>query len=138
MNRTSTAIILALVILLSGCAQKREVIVRESGRADTLRITVAKRDSIFIHDSTATDTRREGDTIRIRETRWRTKYIERTRIDTVYQSARDTVTLVHESVTEVEKEKPLNWMHRGLMAVGAVALCIVALLVIRKLPGSPA
>jgi hypothetical protein len=46
------------------------------------------------------------------------------------------VTLVHESVTEVEK-KP-NWVQRGLMAVGAVALCIVALLVIRKLPGSPA
>jgi hypothetical protein len=138
MNRTSSSIILALVILLSGCAQKREVIVRESGRADTLRITVAKRDSIFIHDSTATDTSRDGDTIRIRETRWRTKYIERTRTDTVYQSARDTVTLVHESVTEVEKEKPMNWMHRGLMAVGAVALCIVALLVIRKLPGSPA
>lgn len=135
MNRTSTAIILALVILLSGCAQKREVIVRESGRADTLRITVAKRDSIFIHDSTATDTRREGDTIRIRETRWRTKYIERTRKDTVYQSVRDTVTLVHETMTEVEKQ-PTAWQ-RVLMAVGAVALCIVALLAIRKLPGSP-
>ena len=136
MNRTSAAIILALVILLSGCAQKREVIVRESGRADTLRITVAKRDSVFIHDSTATDTRREGDTIRIRETRWRTKYIERTRTDTVYQAKRDTVTLIHESVTEVEKQ-PTAWQ-RVLMAVGAVALCIVALLVIRKLPGSPA
>lgn len=136
MNRTSAAIILAIVILLSGCAQKREVIVRESGRADTLRITVAKRDSVFIHDSTATDTRREGDTIRIRETRWRTKYIERTRTDTVYQAKRDTVTLVHESVTEVEKQ-PTAWQ-RVLMAVGAVALCIVALLVIRKLPGSPA
>lgn len=135
MNRTSTAIILALVILLSGCAQKREAIVRESGRADTLRITVAKRDSIFIHDSTATDTRREGDTIRIRETRWRTKYIERTRKDTVYQSVRDTVTLVHETMTEVEKQ-PTAWQ-RVLMAVGAVALCIVALLAIRKLPGSP-
>lgn len=136
MNRTSAAIILALVILLSGCAQKREVIVRESGRADTLRITVAKRDSIFIHDSVATDTRHEGDTIRIRETRWRTKYIERTRTDTVYQASRDTVTLVHETMTEVDKH-PTAWQ-RVLMAVGAVALCIVALLVIRKLPGSPA
>ena len=136
MNRTSAAIILAIVILLSGCAQKREVIVRESGRADTLRITVAKRDSVFIHDSTATDTRRDGDTIRIRETRWRTKYIERTRTDTVYQAKRDTVTLIHESVTEVEKQ-PTAWQ-RVLMAVGAVALCIVAMLVIRKLPGSPA
>jgi len=101
-----------------------------------LRITVAKRDSVFIHDSVATDTRHEGDTIRIRETRWRTKYIERTRTDTVYQAKRDTVTLIHESVTEVEKQ-PTAWQ-RVLMAVGAVALCIVALLAIRKLPGNPA
>lgn len=135
MNRPSSAIILALVILLSGCAQKRGIIVRESGRADTLREIVTKRDSIFIHDSTATDTRREGDTVRIRETRWRTKYIERIRTDTVYQSKRDTVKLVHETMTEVEKQ--LTAWQRVLMAVGAVALCIVALLAIRKLPGSP-
>lgn len=127
MNRTSSSIILALVILLSGCAQKREVIVMESGRADTLRITVEKRDSIFIHDSIKVT--EKGDTVRIEK--WHTKYVEKQVHDTTYVAKTDSIPVPYEVIKEVPRK--VSKTERALMIAGILSMMAVIVFVAWKM-----
>lgn len=123
-----TFLILAVALMLafSGCTTKRYIPV-EHHTTDTLRITQHHRDSIYLHDSIRVS--EKGDTIRIE--RWRTRYIERTSHDTIYQSKHDTIPQPY----PVEKLVPaeLSWWQQarihlanillaGLLIVGIILL----------------
>lgn len=81
-------------LLLTSCANRGQTntyyddIRRENKKIHRLDHT--QRDTIYIHDSVATLVR--GDTIRIE--RWRNRYVERLRVDTIYDFQRDTISLV--------------------------------------------
>ena len=106
---------IALMLAFSGCTTKRYIPV-EHHTTDTLRITQHHRDSIYLHDSIRVS--EKGDTIRIE--RWRTRYIERTTHDTLYQAKHDTIPQPYPVEKLVERKR--STMEWGLIIVGIVAL----------------
>lgn len=110
-------------LLLASCARTVYVPAEASkARADTLRITVAKADSVYLRDSVAVVQR--GDTVY--HTVWRDRYRWRLRTDTVYKSATDTVRA---SVPYPVERKLTRWERAKqdyggtAMAVAAAAVC---------------
>ena len=121
-------IILRLIVLLSLCgckAQERVVVVTES-HTDTTYITQLQRDSIWLHDSISV--REKGDTVWME--RWHTKYIEKTRTDTLYRAKTDSVPVPY----TVEK-KLTRWQQAkqdyGGGAMGILA-CLIVLFILRQ------
>ena len=106
---------IALMLAFSGCTTTRYVPV-EHHTTDTVYQSKLHRDSIYLHDSIRVS--EKGDTIRIE--RWRTRYIERTTHDTLYQAKHDTIPQPY----PVEKLGPRerSKVECGLIIVGIVAL----------------
>lgn len=120
MKRISFAM-MVVALLLQGCRTPAPTIV-ERVRTDTVRLTTERRDSVWLHDSVFFAL--TGDTVRIE--RWRTKYVERMRVDTVYRAHVDSVPMPYEVVKEVERR--LSWWQRLRIWLGsAVLLGLVAL-----------
>lgn len=124
-RRNLTVIIIALVVLwalltLTGCTTTKIVEV-EKVRTDTTHITKQQRDSIWLHDSLYIREYQRGDTVYLERTKWLTKYIERTKTDTLYRSKTDTVYV---SKT-IEKQTPKNWWDSWRIYLGNI--CLVAL-----------
>ena len=126
MRRRHTIIILAVaVVLLAGCKTKERVVSVEHQTTDTLWQTQVQRDSIYIIDSTYIYEWTDGDTVHITRDRWKTRYVERVKRDTVYRSKTDTVSVAYETVREVPRR--LTWWQQVRMALGTVALMGAAL-----------
>lgn len=125
------AIIAALLIcaLLGSCTTTKYVPVPEY-HTDTVRISQNTHDSIYVHDSTYI--KEKGDTMLIE--RWHTKWRDRWRTDTIYQSKRDSIPYPVEVTKEVPAE--LTWWQRTQMYAGDVLLLLlvvgVAVWVIRR------
>lgn len=107
-------VILALMALM-GC-KTVEVQTVERVRTDTLRQMVVQRDSIYLHDSTFV--RVAGDTILME--RWHTRWRDRLRTDTVYQSRVDSVPKPYPVIKEVPAD--LSWWQRTRMFIGSAVL----------------
>lgn len=110
--------IFSAVVLLQGCRTPAPVIV-ERVRTDTVRLLTERRDSIWLHDSVFFAL--TGDTVRIE--RWRTKYVECVRTDTVYRSRVDSVPVAYPVEKFVEKE--LSWWQRLKMTLGVVFMGVL-------------
>lgn len=110
-----------IVILLSGCATKRETLtdIRIVERRDTLREVVERVDSVFIRDSVSVMQR--GDTI-FKE-RWRVEYRDRWRDRDKEVIVERTDTII--KMQRVEVEKRLTGWQRFKQRVGGVAIVLL-------------
>lgn len=119
------AILLTLgtITLLVGCTTTKYVTVPET-HTDTVMIMKQQRDSIWMHDSI--HVWQGSDTVRIE--RWHTKYIDRLRTDTLYQSRVDSVPVPY----TVEKQVPaqLTAWQKFRIGIGNFVIIAVLLLVI--------
>lgn len=106
---------IAISALLTGCKTVEYVPVIEH-RTDTTFITKWQRDSVWLHDSIRIA--EKGDSIIIE--RWHTKYMEKLRYDTLYQSKTDSIPVPY-PVTEYV-EKSLSWWQRTQMYAGDLLL----------------
>lgn len=116
MARGSFSMVLASLLLCS-CGSIRFVPI-ERVRTDTTYLTRVRHDSIYVRDSIYV--LQKGDTVTKTVERWR--YLYRDRVDTLYKSMTDTVT-----VHDVEyRDKPERWYETGFRRLGQ--LCALALL----------
>lgn len=106
-------IALAAVILLSGCKTTKVVTV-EKVRTDTFMQSRTLRDSIWLHDSVLV--KAVGDTVTIE--RWHTRFRDRLKMDTVYQSKTDTVVVYKEIVKDVTS--PITIAERSRMLFACI------------------
>ena len=117
---------IALMLAFSGCTTTKYVPV-EHHTTDTVYQSKLHRDSIYLHDSIRVS--EKGDTISIE--RWRTRYIERTTHDTLYQAKHDTIPQPYPVEKLVPRERSkVEW---GLIIVGIVALMGIIVWIALKL-----
>ena len=116
---------LLAVWLLGSCTTTKYVTVPEL-HTDTLRVTQHSRDSIYVHDSIWVSEQQRGDTILLTTTKWLTKYIERLRHDTIYQSKTDSVPQPYP--VEVKVPADLTWWQQLRLHVGDIALAVLGIL----------
>lgn len=118
-------IIIAMVLVLSGCKTRTAVVTVPEVRTDTLIITKSQRDSIWLHDSIHVSEKTENDTVWLEVKKWHTKYIETRTRDTIYISTHDTIPHPYpvEVIKEVERE--LTWWQKTKMWVGGIAMLLL-------------
>lgn len=104
--------------LLCGCKAK-EVVTVEKTRTDTLLWYSNIRDSVVVKDSVVI--REKGDTVFVM--RWRDRYRDKWRIDTIYKSRVDSVHIPYPVVKMVEKE--LSMWQKIRMHAGEALLAIL-------------
>ena len=112
---------LFMLSLIAGCKSHERVVVVETVRADTLRLSHNIRDSVWLHDSIYI--RDKGDTMFIE--RWHTRWRDRTVHDTTYVSKTDSVPVPYP--VEVKVPRELSWWQRLRMHAGGVALSLLAI-----------
>ena len=112
---------LFMLSLIAGCKSHERVVVVETVRADTLRLSRNIRDSVWLHDSIYI--RDKGDTMWIE--RWHTRWRDRTVHDTAYVSKTDSVPVPYP--VEVKVPRELSWWQRLRMHAGGVALSLLAI-----------
>lgn len=114
--------ILAMLLcaLLGSCKTRERIVTIETVRTDTTYITRHERDSIHVHDSTHVSEKQRGDTIFVEVSRWRTKFAERLKHDTLFIARHDTVPRPYPVIQEVPA--PLTWWQQTLQHIGLSAL----------------
>ena len=112
---------LFILSLIAGCKSHERMVVLETVRADTLRLSHNIRDSVWLHDSIYI--RDKGDTMFIE--RWHTRWRDRTVHDTAYVSKTDSVPVPYP--VEVKVPRELSWWQRLRMHAGGVALSLLAI-----------
>ncbi len=110
-----------MLSLIEGCKSHERVVVVETVRADTLRLSHNIRDSVWLHDSIYI--RDKGDTMWIE--RWHTRWRDRTVHDTTYVSKTDSVHVPYP--VEVKVPRELSRWQRLRMHAGGVALSLIAI-----------
>ena len=110
-----------MLSLIAGCKSHERVVVVETVRADTLRLSHNIRDSVWLHDSIFI--RDRGDTMFIE--RWHTRWRDRTVHDTTYVSKTDSVPVPYP--VEVKVPRELSWWQRLRMHAGGIALSLLAI-----------
>lgn len=116
-------ILMAVVALLAGCKTREHIVTIETVRTDTTYITRHERDSIHVHDSTNVSEKQHGDTIFVEVSRWRTKFVERLKHDTIFIARHDTVPSPYPVIQEVPA--PLTWWQQTLHRIGLAALAVL-------------
>jgi len=118
------AIVFAVLLgwLLMGCTTTKYVPMPEYHN-DTTYITKQQHDSIWLHDSTYIHDR--GDTVLIE--RWRTKYVEHAKTDTLYTHITDSVTVPYPMPATLSRWQRFCCDYGKLM-VGATAAMLLALI----------
>lgn len=119
----ATLVAIGICALLGSCATRRTVENNSHRQTDTLKTTVAIRDSIHVLDSVYLHEYSRGETIFVERTRWLTRYRDRHTTDTLYRSRTDTVTQVLQTVQEVPGQPTL--FQRCRMAMGDVLITIL-------------
>lgn len=122
---SNVALFATIAMLAVGCKTKTVTVTVPKVRTDTLIITKAKRDSIWLHDSIHVSEKTKGDTVFIEVEKWHDKYIETRTHDTIYISNHDTIPMPYpvEVIKEVEKE--LTWWQKVLMFAGSLMLAML-------------
>jgi hypothetical protein len=116
------AAIVVMAAMFAGCTTTQYVPVPEY-HTDTTYITKQQRDSIWLRDSTYIHDR--GDTVLIE--RWRTKYVERMRIDTLFFHNVDSVAVPYPVPATLSQWQQFCCDYGKLM-VGATAAMLLALI----------
>lgn len=119
----SLAALAMMLLMLSSCSPKTVYVPTVTIRTDTLYRTALRVDSVIFRDSVAVIQR--GDTVYL--TKYRDRFRYRECIDTVYQSATDSVRIrvpypVERPLTQWERTK----MELGGWAFGALIVAVVA------------
>ena len=125
-------IALLVVGWLTSCTTTRVVTV-ERVKNDTTYITKQQRDSIWLHDSTYIHDR--GDTVLIE--RWRTKYVEHMRIDTLYFNKIDSVAVPYPVPATLSRWQQFCCDYGKLMVGATVAMLLALIFVIVRRIRSP-
>lgn len=117
----SVILIAAIVAALTGCSTTKKMVVEkpvvvEKTRHDTLVQTRLRVDTCIMKDSVVV-TEQGTD-------RWRTKYVLRVRVDTIFKSRVDTVPKVVPVKIETTREVPrrLKWWQVALQWLGGLSL----------------
>jgi hypothetical protein len=123
------AIVFAVLLgwLLMGCTTTKYVpIYRHT--TDTVRITQHHRDSIYLSDSIYVSDFVRDDTVYKTIDRWHTRYVERTRTDTLYQARTDSIPLPY----PVEKKVPaqLTWWQQTRLHLANIMLYMLAVVAV--------
>jgi hypothetical protein len=116
------AAIVVMAAMFAGCTTTQYVPVPEY-HTDTTYITKQQRDSIWLHDSTYIHDR--GDTVLIE--RWRTKYVEHAKTDTLYTHITDSVAVPYPVPATLSRWQRFCCDYGKLM-VGATAAMLLALI----------
>ena len=119
--------ILMLLCLLFGSCTTTKYVPVETTRTDTLYISRAERDSIYLHDSIHVTEQQRGDTLYIMHDRWHTQYRDRLQHDTIYHTRRDTIPQPYEVIREVKVDKPLTWWQQLRIHTGGIAIWLILL-----------
>ena len=114
--------VLLLIALLTNCTATKYVEV-EKVRVDTTYITKWQKDSVWLHDSI--HVKEKGDTVLIE--RWRTKYVERMRTDTLFFHNVDSVAVPYPVPATLSRWQQFCCDYGKLM-VGATAAMLLALI----------
>jgi hypothetical protein len=109
----------AMLLCLGGCKTKYVPVERVT--TDTLIITKQQRDSIWLHDSVHVTEKQAGDTIFLTTTKWHTKYVDRLRIDTIYEAKTDSV------VTIQEVPAKLTWWQQTRLHLANIMLYVLGI-----------
>ena len=115
-NGCSTQLLFLVIInaiLLASCKQA-EYVSTERVRTGTLYQVKERRDSIKVHDSVYVKEFRKGDTVFVIRDRWKLRFRDCYRIDTVYKSRTDTLRVKE----RVEVEKPRGAWERFATSMG--------------------
>lgn len=118
-------IIIAMVLVLSGCKTRTVVVTVPEVRTDTLIITKSQRDSIWLHDSIHVSEKTENDTVFLEVKKWHTKYIETRTRDTIYIATHDTIPHPYPVEVIKEVERDLSWWQKTKMWVGGIAMLLL-------------
>ena len=108
-----------MALCLGGCKTKYVPVERVT--TDTLIITKQQRDSIWLHDSVHVFEKQAGDTIFLTTTKWHTKYVDRLRIDTIYEAKTDSV------VTIQEVPAKLTWWQQTRLHLANIMLWVLGI-----------
>lgn len=111
MPLTGIALIILLCVLCA-CSTTKYIVSERAG-TDTVYVSKAVRDSVYVHDSVATVIRNDT----VWKDRWHTEIIDKSRVDTVYRARTDSVY--------VEVEKPLTLRQRAGITAGTVVLPVL-------------
>jgi hypothetical protein len=114
---------LLLCALFASCTTTKYVPV-ERHTVDTLRLTQTVRDSIYLSDSIYVSDFVRDDTVYKTIDRWHTRYVERTRTDTVYQSRTDSIPMPYPAIKEVPAE--LTWWQQARLHMANIVLILLA------------
>lgn len=109
----------AMLLCLGGCKTKYVPVERVT--TDTLIITKQQRDSIWLHDSVHVTEKQAGDTIFLTTTKWHTKYVDRLRIDTIYEAKTDSVVTIQEVPAE------LTWWQQTRLHLANIMLWLLGI-----------
>ena len=118
-------IIIAMVLVLSGCKTRTVVVTVPKVRTDTLIITKSQRDSIWLHDSVYVSEKTENDTVWLEVKKWHTKYIETRTRDTIYIATHDTIPQPYPVEVIKKVERDLTWWQKTKMWVGGIAMLLL-------------
>jgi hypothetical protein len=121
------ALAVLIVWLLTGCTTTKYVPVVEH-RTDTLMKYSTVRDSIYLSDSIYVSDFVRDDTVYKTIDRWHTRYVERTRTDTLYQSRTDSIPVPY----PVEKKVPaqLTWWQQTRLHLANIMLYMLAVVAV--------
>ena len=129
---SGVCVVVAIVIMfalcaLTSCTTTKYVTVPET-HTDTLYISKMQRDSIWLHDSIHVTERQQGDTFFVEVAKWKTKYIERLRTDTLIEHHTDSIHYPVEVVKEVPRK--LTWWQQTRMRCGEALLTFLFIYII--------
>ena len=107
--------VMLICALFSSCTTTEYVTVPEY-HTDTVRISHNTHDSIYVHDSTYV--REAGDTFLIEK--WHTRWRDRWRTDTIYQSKCDSIPKPYPVIQEVPAQ--LTWWQQARLHLANILL----------------
>jgi hypothetical protein len=115
-------IVVTLTFLMCGCKSVQYVPVKEVVH-DSIYLAKVQKDSVWLHDSVYVKDR--GDTVWLE--RWHTKYVERLRTDTIFETHVDSIPVPYEVVREVPAK--MSKTQKGFMWFGIIAMMALVLIV---------
>lgn len=113
---------LAMCALFGSCTTTKYVPVPEY-HTDTVRIVQHQHDSIYLSDSIYVNDFVRDDTVYKTIERWRTKYIERTTHDTLYQSKVDSIPYPVKVIKELPAK--LTWWQQTRLHLANILLYLL-------------
>lgn len=117
-----TLLLCVVALLLMGCKSVQYVPVKEVVH-DSIYLAKVQKDSVWLHDSVYVKDR--GDTVWLE--RWHTKYVERLRTDTIFETHVDSIPVPYEVVREVPAK--MSKTQKGFMWFGIIAMMALVLIV---------